>query len=61
MEAWPSWRRGPDGEARIFERPEDVPPGWVDPADWRPQAEKPAAVEPAPEPVKRRARREVKA
>jgi hypothetical protein len=25
---WPSWRYSPEGEARIFDRPEDVPPTW---------------------------------
>lgn len=27
---WPSWRYGPNGEAEIFQREEDVPPGWTD-------------------------------
>jgi hypothetical protein len=27
---WPSWRYGPDGQAEIFERVEDVPEGWLD-------------------------------
>lgn len=27
---WPSWKYGPNGEAAIFERPEDVPTGWTD-------------------------------
>lgn len=27
---WPAWRYGPDGEGKIFEKPEDVPKGWVD-------------------------------
>ncbi len=26
---WPSWRYGPDGEAAIFEREDDVPEGWT--------------------------------
>lgn len=25
---WPSWRYSPEGEARIFDRPEDVPVDW---------------------------------
>lgn len=25
---WPAWRSGPNGESRIFDRPEDVPEGW---------------------------------
>jgi hypothetical protein len=25
---WPSWRYGPDGEAAIFQKEEDVPLGW---------------------------------
>ncbi len=29
-QAWPSWRFGPNGEALIFERAEDVPEGWSD-------------------------------
>lgn len=27
---WPAWFYGPDGEAGIFERKEDVPKGWAD-------------------------------
>jgi hypothetical protein len=27
--AWPAWRYGPDGIGKIFERPEDVPKGYV--------------------------------
>lgn len=27
---WPSWRYGPNGEAQVFERSEDVPLGWTD-------------------------------
>jgi hypothetical protein len=27
---WPSWRYGPNGEARIFESADDVPAGWTD-------------------------------
>lgn len=30
FEAWPSWRYGPNGEAKIFHREEDVPAGWKD-------------------------------
>lgn len=26
---WPSWRYGPDGQEGIFNKPEDVPFGWV--------------------------------
>lgn len=29
-ETWPSWRYGPNGEARVFQSAEDVPEGWVD-------------------------------
>jgi hypothetical protein len=52
---WPAWRRSPSGERRVFARPEDVPEGWMNPADWRPPAEAPAqpAPAPAPAPVKR--------
>lgn len=25
---WPSWRYGPEGQAEIFQREEDVPDGW---------------------------------
>jgi hypothetical protein len=28
--SWPAWRYGPNGEAAIFLRPEDVPEGWKD-------------------------------
>ncbi len=28
--AWPSWRYGPNQEAEIFQRAEDVPAGWKD-------------------------------
>ena len=27
---FPSFRYGPDGQAQVFEREEDVPPGWED-------------------------------
>ena len=27
-QAWPAWRYGPDGEAAIFDGPDDVPEGW---------------------------------
>ena len=27
---WPAWRYGPDGQAEVFQREEDVPYGWVD-------------------------------
>lgn len=27
---WPSYRYGPNGESRVFEREEDVPGGWHD-------------------------------
>lgn len=27
---WPSWFYGPDGEAKIFQHEDDVPPGWKD-------------------------------
>jgi len=30
FKAWPSWRYGPNGEAEIFEKAEDVPKGWQD-------------------------------
>lgn len=26
---WPSWRYSPDGEGRIFDKPQDVPNGWT--------------------------------
>jgi len=54
---WPAWRKSPSGEGRVFERPEDVPEGWVSPADWRPAAEASEQPAPAPEPVKRGPRR----
>lgn len=40
--AWgPAWMYGPNGEAAIFERPEDVPAGWTDSPAHQP-AEPPA-------------------
>jgi hypothetical protein len=27
---WPSFRYGPNGESKVFQRPEDVPEGWQD-------------------------------
>lgn len=27
---WPSFRYGPDGQGKVFQRPEDVPEGWTD-------------------------------
>lgn len=27
---WPAWRYSPDGEAKMFDKPEDVPEGWLD-------------------------------
>lgn len=30
MTTFPSWRTGPNGERRIFQKAEDVPDGWVD-------------------------------
>lgn len=33
---FPGWRYGPNGEAQIFEREEDVPEGWTDnPNDFK--------------------------
>lgn len=33
---FPGWRFGPNGEAQIFEREEDVPDGWTDnPNDFK--------------------------
>jgi hypothetical protein len=29
-QAWPSFRYGPEGERKVFQRPEDVPEGWQD-------------------------------
>jgi hypothetical protein len=43
--AWPSWRYGPDGEAAIFTRAEDVPDGWYD----HPKKHEPGYVAPADE------------
>ncbi|MEL6568183.1 MAG: hypothetical protein AAFQ22_07175 [Pseudomonadota bacterium] len=28
--AWPAWRYGPNGEAQIFQGPDEVPEGWAD-------------------------------
>jgi len=30
---WPSWRYGPNGQAAVFDKPEDVPPGWAERPD----------------------------
>jgi hypothetical protein len=50
---WPSWRYGPNGEARIFESADDVPAGWTDSPGKAPEAPKskkaPKPTEPAPE------------
>lgn len=27
---WPSFRYGPDGQGKVFQKPEDVPEGWTD-------------------------------
>jgi hypothetical protein len=27
---WPSWRYGPNNQAKVFQRAEDVPAGWAD-------------------------------
>lgn len=29
-QTFPSWRYGPGGEARVFDRADDVPEGWED-------------------------------
>lgn len=45
---WPSWRYGPSGEAKIFQKPEDVPAGWQDtpqPATPQEKAEAPKGEE----------------
>lgn len=52
--AWPAWFYGPNGEAQIFERSEDVPEGWLD--DPRKQADAKAPPPPQAEskpPLKR--------
>jgi hypothetical protein len=56
---WPSWRYGPNGEAAIFDKEEDVPAGWADsPARARVVEDvvqiltSPATFEPAPAPRK---------
>jgi hypothetical protein len=28
QEGWPAWMYGPNGEARVFARAEEVPAGW---------------------------------
>lgn len=42
-QAWPAWRYGPNGQAQIFQREEDVPVGWVDSPGykWPEEDEKP--------------------
>lgn len=29
-QSWPAWFYGPDGEAKLFQKAEDVPEGWTD-------------------------------
>jgi len=29
-DTWPSWRYGPNGQAAVFVKGDDVPEGWVD-------------------------------
>lgn len=37
---FPGWRYGPNGEAQIFDRAEDVPKGWTDnPNDFKTSSE----------------------
>jgi hypothetical protein len=31
--SWPSWRYGPNGESRIFQKDDQVPKGWEDHPD----------------------------
>jgi hypothetical protein len=45
---WPSWRYGPNGEAAIFERPEDVPDGWSAVVSFAAAAPEPATEDQAP-------------
>ena len=39
-QSWPAWRYGPNGEARIFNKDDVVPKGWVDSPKNVPQSEK---------------------
>jgi len=49
FQSFPSWRYGPNGEAKIFEREEDIPEGWVDhPSKLQESTEEPK-VEEAPQ------------
>ncbi len=32
---WPQWMRTREGERRVFQCPEDVPPGWMTVDDYR--------------------------
>jgi len=43
-EEFPSWRYGPDGDARVFQSAEEVPEGWVDHPSKAGAAPEPAAV-----------------
>ncbi len=47
---WPAWFNGPDGEAAIFHKAEDVPAGWTSGAEKRTASGKPAEKAPEPEP-----------
>ena len=38
---WPSYRYGPDGQGKVFQKPEDVPEGWTEsPNSAAPEQEK---------------------
>jgi hypothetical protein len=51
---WPSWRYGPNGEAQIFEKAEDVPKGWEDhPSKFEKKTEIEEVAEEAPEPKRK--------
>jgi hypothetical protein len=43
--SWPAWFNGPDGEAEIFDKPEDVPSGWTSGAEKITVDGKPATIE----------------
>ena len=45
---WPSFRYGPNGEAQIFDRAEDVPEGWEDHPSKFAKAESEAVVSDPP-------------
>jgi hypothetical protein len=36
QDSWPKWLYGPNGEAAIFDGPDDAPEGWIETPDPHP-------------------------